>query len=269
MRRAPPNRAERLAPAIRPNAGIQARYHKKLRALITEMARSYAYWLRAQYRATPPKMALDALPARELERLLREMGIRWEKRFEKAAPKLAEYFAQSVRGQTERRLKEILRDSGVTVKFTMTPELRDIMRAEIAENVSLIKSIPQQFHTQVEGLVMRSVATGRDLSTLTADLQERFGITERRAKKIALDQNNKATSAIRRERETAVGIEEGVWLHSHAGKVPRPTHLANHGKRFNLREGWYDPDPKVRRNIWPGELITCRCTWRAVVKGFS
>lgn len=236
-------------------------------ALVDEMSRSYDYWLKAQYRATPPRMATDAMPARELERLLREMGVKWEKRFADAAPKLAEFFARSVRGQTERRLKAILRDSGISVKLTMTPELRDIMRAEVVENVSLIKSIPAQFHTQVEGLVMRSVTEGRDLSYLTEQLQDRFGITERRAKFIALNQNNQATSAIRRERETSVGIEEGVWLHSAAGKEPRPTHVANSGKRFSLRDGWYDP--AVKKFIWPGTEPGCRCTWKALVRGFS
>lgn len=261
--------AGKALPPIHPNVGIRSMYRRRLMVLIDEMSRSYERWLRAAYRSNPPEMAQDELSSKELERLLKKLGIRWEKRFNEAAPKLAAYFARSVQGQTERRLKTILRDAGISVRFTMTRELRDIMRAEIAENVSLIKSIPAQYHTQVEGLVMRSVSAGRDLSFLTKELKQRYGVTEKRARLIALDQNNKATSAIRRERETAAGIDEGVWLHSHAGKEPRPTHLANTGRRFNLKTGWYDPDPKVRRYIWPGELIRCRCTWRAVVKGFS
>jgi uncharacterized protein with gpF-like domain len=265
-RRLPPGKL--LAP-IHPNIGIQSAFRLKLSKLIREMAGSYLYWLRAQYRVTPPAMAMDAMSSAELQKRLRELGIRWEKRFEEAAPKLAEYFATAIRDRTERRLKEILRDGGISVKFTMTPALRDIMRAEIAQNVSLIRSIPQQYHQQVEGLVMRSVATGRDLAFLTSELKSRYNITDRRARLIAMQQNNAATSAIRRERETAAGIEEGVWLHSHAGKEPRPTHLRNHNNKFNLREGWYDPDPSVRRRIWPGELINCRCTWRAMVKGFT
>jgi uncharacterized protein with gpF-like domain len=72
-----------------------------------------------------------------------------------------------------------------------------------------------------------------------------------------------------RARQEELGITEAVWLHSHAGKKPRPTHLANHGKRYNVAEGWFDPDPKVRKHIWPGELINCRCVSKSVVKGFS
>ncbi len=260
--------ARKLRP-VHANAGIEAAYRRKLYALIEAMQRSYERWVRAAYRANPPAMAQDALPAAELERLLKKMGLYWSRRFEEAAPKLAAFFAQSVQRQSEAQLRSILKSAGITVKFKMTKQVRDIVRAEVVENVSLIKSIQEQYHTQVEGLVMRSVTAGRDLKQLTDDLEERYGITRRRAAFIALDQNNKSTAAIQRERQLAVGIEKGVWRHSHAGKEPRPTHLANDNQPFDLKTGWYDPDPRVKRRVWPGELIRCRCFWTPVVEGFS
>jgi SPP1 gp7 family putative phage head morphogenesis protein len=135
--------------------------------------------------------------------------------------------------------------------------------------VSLIKSIPAQFHTQVEGIVMRSVAVGGDLHQMTKDLQKQFGVTRRRAEFIARDQSSKATATIVRARYVDLGIEEAIWMHSAAGKTKRPTHVKNSGKKFNIATGWFDPDPKVRRFIQAGELINCRCTCRPVVKGFS
>ena len=255
--------------AVRPNAGIAAEYQRKLLALVDEMARSYAYFLKAEYRANPPEMAQDASPAELLRRALRKLFGRWERNLDEAAPKLAKWFAKAEAGRSDAALRKILRDAGYSVKFQITPPVRDILDATIAENVSLIKSIGSEFHTQVSGLVMRSVVAGRDLSDLTKELQHRFGVTRRRAEFIALDQNNKATSAIRRARELDLGIEEGIWLHSHAGKEPRPTHLANHGKTFNIKTGWHDPDPKVDMKIMPGQLIRCQCTWRPLIKGFS
>jgi len=288
---------------VQPNAGIRAQYSARMLRLIEEMTRSYEHWLVACYRANKPRMAmdsitgvsptatikdypvdfvriswdddglgwmaLDASPAAELQRELRSLGARWQQRFDEGAPELARWFSKRVTRRSEDALRAILKKSGYTVKFTMTRKMQDVFGATVAENVSLIKSIPQQFHTKVEGLVMRSVATGRDLHQLTRDLQQNFGVTERRAKFIALDQNNKATSALMKVRHVELGLNEGIWLHSHAGKEPRPTHLANHGKKFSIAEGWYDPDPRVRRRIMPGELIRCRCTWRPIVKGFS
>lgn len=262
-------RHQKVLRPLHANAGIGAEYQARLDALIREMQKSYVYWLRAQYRDNPPLMAQDASPSRELETELRKLGARWRVRMGDAANKLARFFTQRVSNQTERQLKKILRDGGMSVRFAITPEHQDIIRATVAENVSLIKSIHSQYHTQVEGLVMRSVAAGRDLSNLVKELEARYSITRDRAKLIALDQNNKATMAIRRERELSIGLDRGIWLHSHGGKEPRKTHLANSGKEFSVKDGWYDPDPKVLKNIWPAELIRCRCTWKPIVKGFS
>ena len=241
--------------AIRPNAGIAAEYQKKIDTLIDAMARSYAWHIKAQYRAKPPAMAQDASPASALERVLKWLGRTWEKKFNAAAPKLAAWFAKKAGTRSDEALRKILRDGGISVKFQMTPAMQDNVDAIVAENVGLIKSIPEQFHVQVEGIVMRSVTAGRDLHQLTTELQERLGVTRRRADFIAHDQNSKATAFLRRVRETEVGITEAIWIHSHAGKEPRPTHLANNGKPFNLAEGWHDPDPKVNKSILPGELM--------------
>jgi len=250
------------------NAGIRAEYDRKLTALIREMARSYAWFLRAQYRETPPRMAIDRTPAQELETALRKLAQRWKRNFAEVAPKLARWFARSNLSRSDKSLQKILRDAGFTVRFQITPAMNDVLAATVAENVALIKSIPEQFHIQVQGMVMRSVTEGRNLSTLTRELQKRYGVTRRRAEFISRDQNNKCTAMLRRARETEIGISEGVWLHSGGGREPRPTHVRNSGKRFNLQEGWPDPALGGKR-IWPGTEPNCRCTWKPVVKGFS
>jgi SPP1 gp7 family putative phage head morphogenesis protein len=258
--------------AIQPNAGIRAAYRKRLLALINEMAKSYTHWLRAAYRAHPPEMAHDEVPSAELKRSLQKLSKRWKRNFDTASEELAEYFATRVEHRTRANLMGILKKGGWTVErdlFKMTATMRDVMTAMIAENVSLIKSIPAQFHTQVEGSVMRAVVAGGDLQQMTRDLQKQFGVTRRRAEFIARDQSSKATAAITRTRYIDLGIEEAIWMHSAAGKTKRPTHVANNGKRFNIRTGWFDPDPKVRRHIQAGELINCKCTARPVIRGFS
>lgn len=260
---------QKLLRPVLANAGIAASYRRQLHKLVRAMADDYEVSLAAQYEEKPPVMAADATPARDLERELVMLGDKWRKRIDSAAPKLAKWFQQKAWQRSDAALRKILRDAGMTVRFQMTRGMRDVVDAVVAENVSLIRSIAAQYHGEVEGLVMRSVTAGRDLSGLTRELRARYGVTQRRGELIARDQNQKATSALRRVREVDLGIEEGVWLHSQAGKEPRPTHKANHGKKFPLAEGWLDPDPKVRRRILPGELINCRCSWRPVVKGFS
>jgi SPP1 gp7 family putative phage head morphogenesis protein len=261
-------KGEKVLRPVWPNAGIAAIYRRKLRSLIASMQASYVYFLKAQYRALPPVMATDASPARELEAELKRLGVQWQRKFNDAAPALAAWFAQVAAKRSDAALRRILKDAGISVEFRMTKAMRDILNATMAQNVSLIKSIGSQYHTEVEGLVMRSVTEGRDLGFLSKELKKRYGITDRRAAFISLDQNNKATSMMMAARQTDLGIEEGTWLHSGAGKHPRPSHVRNSGKRFNIKDGWPDPALKGKR-IWPGTEPNCRCTWKPVIFGFS
>ncbi len=281
---------------VHPNAGIEAEYRHKILRLIREMQDNYVYYLSAQFNATPPEMALDdtsreremdrrarqrvathadrkkaaqsGIPARRLSETLSWLQRRWAKRMDETAPKLALWFAQTAGSRSQAGLKRILKDGGISVEFKMTPAMRDVMHATTAENVALIKSIGSEYHTQVDGLVMRSVSEGRNLSFLTKELQARYGITARRADTIALDQNNKATSAFVKVRQVELGLK-AKWLHSAGGKEPRPTHVANSGKVYDPAVGWFDPSPEVRKRIWPGTLIRCRCVSVSVVPGFS
>src|ERR1700744_1188741 len=110
---------------VHPNIGIQADYRRKLDALIDEMARSYSYWLKAQYRETPPRLAQDATPARQLERETSTLGKRWRAKFDEAAPRLARWFADATHKRSLAALKSILADAGMTVQFKLTPTMRD------------------------------------------------------------------------------------------------------------------------------------------------
>lgn len=264
------NKSETALRPVHPNAGIAEAYRRKLDSLVEAMHRSVVYWLRASYRANDPRiLAADETPADALRRSMRELSSQWLKKFDEAAENLAAYFAQSVEKRSSSALRGILRKSGLTVEFKMTPVMRDVVDATVHQNVALIKSIPVQYLDQVEGIVMRSVQTGRDLGQLADDLQQRLGVTKRRAALIARDQNNKATSAFNRVRLQEVGIEEAIWVHSGAGREARPTHqkAGRERTRFSVSKGWFDP--AVKQFIQPGELINCRCVGRPVVKGFS
>jgi hypothetical protein len=143
-------------------------------------------------------MAQDRTPADELSDALRKLARRWQRNFDEAAPELAQYFSRAVAERSSATLKAILKTAGFTVKFKMTPAMRDIMAATVGQQVSLIKWVPSRYFTNIEGMVMRSVQTGRDLEQLIKDLQEHFGVTRRRAAFVARDQNNKATASMTR-----------------------------------------------------------------------
>jgi uncharacterized protein with gpF-like domain len=109
----------------------------------------------------------------------------------------------------------------------------------------------------------------RDLKQLQNEIMHNFGVAKRRAALIARDQNNKPTAAINREWALEAGAKYAIWMHSGAGKEPRPSHVkaGRERVRFRIDKGWFDPHE--RKWIQPGELINCRCSCRIVIQGVA
>lgn len=253
--------------SIHANRGVEAKYRKELQKLIVEMQNSIEYWITAAYRKEPPRVAKlvqqaqDATPSQKIEKIIRELAKRWIKRFEDAAPLIAQAYLAGMFKTTDIAFMAALRDAGFTVKFKMTPVVNDAFQASLAENVGLIKSIPEKYLQQVQGIVMRSYTSGRDLHTMVKELKELYPKAQHRAVLIARDQSNKANSVVNRARQMELGITEAVWMHSHAGKVPRPDHVAADGKKYNIAQGCLINGEYIQ----PGEKINCRCTSRAIL----
>jgi SPP1 gp7 family putative phage head morphogenesis protein len=176
---------------------------------------------------------------------------------------VAESFVKNQFRGTDAAMRMALRDAGWSVEFTMTPAMRDAFEASLAENVGLIKSIPSQYLQEIEGIVMRNYAAGRDLKSMAAEIRTRYHVAANRAVLISRDQSNKANAVVQRARQQELGITEAIWMHSHGGKTPRPTHVAMNGKRYQVSKGMYDT--AVNKWVFPGEEINCRCTGRSVL----
>lgn len=244
----------------RPSAAIERAYRKKLDDLIDKMQRSVVWWISAAYRKREKQITQDAGPARSLAEELQSVMRDWQRDFDKAAEDMARWFAENDVRHVRNSTREAFKSAGLaeifTVKFRyMSRHERDVLQSIIIENVNLIKSIPQQYLTEVQGLVQRCVQNGRDLGYLREELQKRYEITKRRAATIARDQTNKATENLSRARMQSLGVTKGIWIHTSAGKTYRETHVKMDGKEFDLSKGLYDS--AVGREVFPGELVNC------------
>jgi SPP1 gp7 family putative phage head morphogenesis protein len=188
---------------------------------------------------------------------------KWTGRFDRMSLSLAKKFTGRAFQATEFSMRAAFKRAGFVVEFKPTRASLQAYRAVAAENVGLIKSIPTEYLTDVQAKVWESVKSGADMSTLSQGLRETYDVTTKRAALIARDQNNKAKAVIENTRRQQLGIKQAIWQHSHAGKVPRPTHVRMNGKTFDLDKGMYDSHEK--KYVWPGQLINCRCTSRAII----
>jgi SPP1 gp7 family putative phage head morphogenesis protein len=261
--------------AVRPNAGLEAWLRRRIEREVDDLAASVEWWVGAAYRKEQPRIASnpvaksnvaqDAAPADILQRVLESLRRRWGQRFDALGEEIAAKFATRAGTNTDDAVEAAMRAAGMRVKLQPSKAQRDQLAGTIQENVSLIRSIAPQYFTSVEGAVMRSVLAGRDLGTLTSELKRAHGVTHRRAAFIARDQNNKATAYFTKTRQLELGIQEAIWVHSGAGKEPRPSHLkaGREGVVYNVAEGWLDPH--LNKRIWPGTEPNCRCTCRSVI----
>lgn len=257
-------------PAVKYNAGNMAWYSREMIRMINEMnkdVRSQMKMIFSEHNfAQPEVMANDANPVSLIERAIRALSEKWISRFIKRSTTLSKEMADKTVAGVDRSIERAFETNGMRINMQWTEAMAQRKDAIIAENVSLIRSIPEKHFTEVEGMVYRAVARGGDRKQLTDEIMEGFskreGITRRRAVNIANDQIRKTTSALAAVRQQAAGITEGIWVHSAGQAHPRHRHVKANGTKFKLSEGL--PVGDKGEYVLPATQVNCACSWRPV-----
>ncbi len=259
--------------AVVPNVQTEKLYRQLLEREVAAMVSSYEHWIAQAYkrvlsaaqrdgRVIDPELALDARSGPKdtnaaLFVELKRLDGYWTARVKRFAEKTAKRIATDWLRENTTSWQTKLKRKGFTVKLQVSAKQRTFLQVKIAENVSLIRSIQQQYHKNVEGIVSRGFLAGRDLFAVAETIRKQHGVTVRRAALIARDQSNKATAQLNSMRQSELGITRATWIHSSAGKEPRHDHMRAG------REGW-EFDPTVGIDfadgsgfVLPGEAINC------------
>lgn len=247
---------------LNPNAAVEARYYTALADLIRKMTDDTEKQVLGLFEEPHAQeyFAEDASVASQARILTNALIRKFDALVATKAQPLAVAFAnQSNRSSSSALHASIQKLSGglslPTAALVGRPT--EILTATIAENVSLIKTIPQQYLKGVQQAVLRSITTGNGMQDLVPYLARSKRVTLRRARFIARDQTKKAFENLNTGRMRDLGLKEFEWLHTGGSNHPRKTHIAMSGKIFKLDEGAYDKDADM--NVWPGQLPGCRC----------
>ena len=255
---------------LTPNAAIEQRYYTALRVLIDRMTAETEHELKGLFKTPHAEeyFAQDASISSQARILTNALIARFSSLFGELSRPMAEEFAEASNKSSDFAVKSSLRQ--MSGELTLSPRtitsapLNDILNATVTENVALIRSIPAQYLGGVQQAVMRSITTGNGMQDLVPYLQKHKGITLRRARFIAQDQNKKAFQSLSFARMKRAGIHSGIWRHTSGSRHPRQTHIHMDGKEFVLTEGLYDS--AVKRNVKPGELPGCACRFQPILK---
>lgn len=253
--------------AIHASAAQRAAYQKRLDAYIAAMSRRVEAAMRGIWRVNPPALAQDALTSTDVRDAIQRLQREWQGKFDELGRVFGRKAAIDATAYTDRAFRSQLSKAGFTVQFRMTQPVQEVVASAIQENVSLIKSIPEQYFTQVQSIVTEGVRVGRDMHVISEGLQKQLGVTRRRAETISRDQTNKATASVLKARYQEVGITQARWLHSAGGRHPRPSHVDMDGKTYDVAKGMWDRD--ADKFVWPGTEINCRCVSRAIIEGLN
>lgn len=244
-------------------AGVADRYRKRLSALTERMTREVTRAVRELFDTdhAAAHFGTDASIGSQARILLNALSAKFQALFAQAAQPMAEQMVDGAAKASSSSLHSSLEklSGGLSLKTNVgNPILDNIYKASVAENVSLIKSIPQQYIDKVQGAVMRSITTGNGLSDLIPALAQYEGQTHRRAELIALDQTRKAYSSINKGRMQAIGIKKFMWHHSGGGAHPREDHVEMDGEIFSFDDPPVIDQRTGERGI-PGQAVNCRC----------
>lgn len=104
--------------------------------------------------------------------------------------------------------KSVNQAVGIDFQLITRPKgMQDYLEASTAENVNLIKSIPDEYFKNVETIVLGGMKDGLAPTAIAKQIQEQTGVSARRAKLIARDQVSQLNSDLTRQRQAAAGIE--------------------------------------------------------------
>ena len=259
------SRKKKSLRAVNYNAGNISWYQKELLSTIREMNADVKKQVLVILADNP--LAMDANPIELLRGALRAMSKRWVGIFISKSTPTAEAVVKKTGEAVDRGLLASARKDAMTINMQFTDAMIQKRDAIIAENVSLIRSIPEKYFTDVESMVFRSVAKGGDRKALADEIESNFSkrhqITRKRAEFIARDQVRKATSSLSNARQQAAGIKRGIWIHSGGGSEPRKKHVHANGKEFDLDKGL--PIGDKGQYVLPGQEPNCGCTWKPVL----
>lgn len=265
---------------LRHSVTIETRYIAALTKLVNQMAAQVEREILPILKATKmeqdamdgstfdaddtPKKAANKKAAATAAEKVAALQAKFAAMFKNRAHKLADGMMQAVTAESATNLNNTLTElSGkMTVGMGfMDGPVGEVVKGGIAENIALIKSIPDNYMARVSGHLEAAAMAGNNMTGLIGKIQDAAGIEKRRAKNIALDQTRKAYNTINGARMAAAGVKKFEWVHSGGGQRPRHHHIAPYPAGLNggIFELDNPPiiDPDTGERGLPGQAINC------------
>lgn len=200
---------------VMPSKAAERYYLGQLRALVRAMASELVASLEPELKRLKPdyiadsRVTLDGSWTDQILRSIRSVSQRFTSPlFEAQIQRVANNTISRAEADNAEEFRDSINNAvGVDFQLITKPKgMTDYLEASTAENVNLIKSIPAEYFSKVETIVLGGMNDGLAPTTIAKQIQEETGASARRAKLIARDQVSQLNSDLTRQRQTAAGL---------------------------------------------------------------
>ncbi|RKQ97141.1 SPP1 gp7 family putative phage head morphogenesis protein [Kushneria sinocarnis] len=159
-------------------------------------------------------------------------------------------YGEQVSRHNNRQFRKIIRKAYGEEVSKSEPWLDDLLRAWESENLKLIRSIPERYIDDLQGVIVRAINEGQTSRQVQRTIKSTYDQPVNRAALIADDQIGKLNAQITRHRQESVGIKEYRWR-GVLDNRERRVHVNREGEVFKWSKPPYDGHP--------GQPVRCRC----------
>lgn len=280
--------AQKINFKIQEPKGIQVEYYKELKKLANELKNDIRKELIPVLERTPTIDAtMDSVS--EILRVVNQLQNKYSNIIAFSQP-LANKIVTSINRYNKNKFsKKSESQLGVDIGAILNEgNTNEILQLQIQKQMSLIKSIPEQFLKEVEIIISNGVSEGLRHEEIARQLKgikginSTFGKLENRVKTIARNEVENINATLNKNRQQNAGIDIYEWETSQDEAV-RPSHKVMQGKYCK----WSDPTvyadtlEEARAGKWkkrssiggvqkhPGMDYNCRCNSLAVIPDFD
>ncbi len=259
------------------NASLQIRYESAMRKLLKQMVSEtkekilniFKNQYSKDFFKQQKKMAMDDNVQSRSKKVLNELTKKFKYLFDKNANEITTNMMDDTKKYSDNSLQSSLKQlsGGLSLNTSVVPKgMEEVTQALIDENVSVIKSIPEEYLSKVSQSVMRSISSGEGLKSLIPDLQKYTDQSYRKVKNIAVDQTHKAYNSINKQKMQALGVKKFKWIHSGGGQFPRKSHMAISGNIYSFDNLPLKGEEGFVNGQYPGQAIHCGCTMTPIIE---
>lgn len=193
--------------------------------------------------------------------------------FTRSIKRMITPFLERVKRKTDDTFsKEYQRQTGVEP----TPNILnndDFIDDAVQANVSLIKTIPQRYFSDLEREVKEAVRKGSLSRDLKNKIKELSGNAENSARLIARDQIGKLEANLEEARQRKAGVKEYIWRTRQDSRVrsfANTKGYSDHARLEGTVHHWDNPPvtvfkgPRAGEKHPPSNDIQCRCWAQAI-----